>query len=109
WIHSHNGMHHGWTNLKGKDPVYAPLDKAEFDRLPKWRQWLERVYRSEPGIALLYLVEVWWKQEIAPNAARLPRGKAVQTYYKDRVLVFAFFVVEVAIMALAPAPSLGGP
>src|SRR5579862_7658059 len=22
WVYSHNGLHHSWTNLKGRDPVY---------------------------------------------------------------------------------------
>ena len=107
WIHSHNGMHHGWTNLRGKDPVYPPFSKAEFDNLPRWRQWVERVYRSEPGIALFYLVEVWWLQEMVPNAARKPRGKAITTYQFDRAMVIAFAIAQMAAMSFAPAPSLG--
>lgn len=109
WVHSHNGMHHGWTNLRGKDPIYAPFSKAEFDALPPARRLLERIYRSEPGIALLYLVEVWWKLEIVPAAKDYPRGKGAATYRKDRLLVFAFLAVELTIAWFAPAPALGGP
>lgn len=109
WVHSHNGMHHGWTNLRGKDPVYAPFSKAEFDALPRYRRVLERIYRSEPGIALLYLVEVWWKQEMWPNTSRMPRGKGASTYQKDRALVVAFAVGQVTLMGLAPAPLVINP
>jgi len=107
WIHSHNGMHHGWTNLRGKDPVYPPFSKAEFDRLPLWRRLTERVYRSELGIAIFYLVEVWWLQEMVPNDARKPRGKAIRTYQFDRVMVIAFAIAQTAAMCFSPAPSIG--
>lgn len=109
WIHSHNGMHHGWTNLRGKDPVYAPLTKAEFDRLPRWRRWTERVYRSEPGIACFYLVEVWWRQEMFPSGNRRPRGKAVETFRQDRALVIAFAITQIAVMGLMSAPLVVNP
>ncbi|MBA3315210.1 MAG: fatty acid desaturase [Planctomycetota bacterium] len=109
WIHSHNGMHHGWTNLRGKDPVYAPFTKAEFDRLPRWRQWAERIYRSEPGIALFYLVEVWWHQEMFPKGVQTPRGKAIHTFQRDRALVVAFGLTQLAVMGLAPAPQIVHP
>src|SRR6188768_2904762 len=29
WEYSHNALHHGWTNLKGKDPVYCPRTLEE--------------------------------------------------------------------------------
>ena len=37
WDVGHNVVHHGQTNLKGFDFVWAPLSKAEFDALPAWR------------------------------------------------------------------------
>lgn len=109
WIHSHNGMHHGWTSLKGKDPVYAPLSKAEYDALPLWRRGLERVYRSVPGIALLYMFEVWWKLEMFPAEHDAPRGKAIHTFRRERLGVIAFAIALVAIAAAVPTPALGGP
>ncbi|NCX66528.1 MAG: fatty acid desaturase, partial [Burkholderiaceae bacterium] len=45
WDIGHNVVHHGQTNLKGFDFVWAPLSKTEYDALPKWRQFLERHYR----------------------------------------------------------------
>src|SRR5216683_2733101 len=34
WELGHNTLHHGFTNLRGKDYVYTPFGKAEFDALP---------------------------------------------------------------------------
>ncbi|MGC1274651.1 MAG: fatty acid desaturase [Planctomycetaceae bacterium] len=107
WIHSHNGMHHGWTSLKSKDPVYAPLSKTEYDAFPIWRRGLERVYRSVPGIGMLYLCEVWWKLEMFPAEKDAPRGKAIHTFRKERLAVIAFAAVVVALAAIAPSPPLG--
>lgn len=35
WEVGHNTAHHGFNNLKGRDQVWAPFSKAEFDRLPR--------------------------------------------------------------------------
>jgi acyl-lipid omega-6 desaturase (Delta-12 desaturase) len=60
WEVGHNLGHHAYTNLRGKDYVWAPLAKAEFDALPKWRRGLERFYRSGFGFGAYYLIELWW-------------------------------------------------
>lgn len=52
WELAHNGLHHGFTNLKGRDDVWAPMSFDEYGRAPWWRQWLERVYRTAPGLGL---------------------------------------------------------
>jgi omega-6 fatty acid desaturase (delta-12 desaturase) len=107
WVHSHNGMHHGWTNLRGKDPVYVPFSKAEFDVLPPLRRAAERVYRTTSGIALFYLVEIWWKHLMFPADADHPRGKATGTFRRDRALVLAFVAAELAFAVVAPPTPLG--
>ena len=33
WEMGHNTAHHGFNNLKGRDQVWAPYSKAEFDAL----------------------------------------------------------------------------
>lgn len=109
WVHSHNGMHHGWTNLRGRDPVYVPFSKAEFDALPPLRRVAERVYRTPPGIALLYLVEIWWKHLTFPAAAHYPRGKAAATFRRDRTAVIVFSALATVIAAFAPAAAPLGP
>jgi omega-6 fatty acid desaturase (delta-12 desaturase) len=49
WDYGHNVSHHGYNNLKGRDQVWTPYSKAEFDALPPLRQRLERLYRSGYG------------------------------------------------------------
>ena len=46
WDIGHNVVHHGYTNLRDFDFVWQPLSLDAYQRLPAWRQQLERVYRS---------------------------------------------------------------
>jgi omega-6 fatty acid desaturase (delta-12 desaturase) len=62
WEIGHNQTHHVYTNLKGKDYVWAPFSKAEFDALPGTRRFLERCYRTPLGVGLNYGIEIWWKR-----------------------------------------------
>ena len=58
WVHAHNHVHHGWTNLRTKDYVWAPITKAEYDRLSPNGKALLRFYRSRLGFAAYYLYEI---------------------------------------------------
>src|SRR3954471_23600080 len=46
WVFAHNTLHHGGTNLRGRHPDFVPLTREEYNRLPRWRQRLEKLYRS---------------------------------------------------------------
>jgi acyl-lipid omega-6 desaturase (Delta-12 desaturase) len=94
WELGHNTNHHGFTNLRDKDPSYAPLSPAEYHALPPWRQWLERVYRHPPGPGLYYCVEVWWKHLWFPRAAER------SIYYADSLLTLAFLFAQLAAVWL---------
>lgn len=110
WEYSHNALHHGFTNLRGKDPVYCPLTLEEFRALPRWRQRVERIYRSLPGVLPLYLSEIWWKLEIAPNKEHRAHIDKRGTYRFDRAIVFAYPLVQAVVVALvlfARGASLG--
>jgi omega-6 fatty acid desaturase (delta-12 desaturase) len=96
WIISHNRLHHGFTNLRGRDFVWAPLSKEEYDRLPPFRRWLERVYRSPAGVGLYALVEVWWKHLVFPGKAR--RGRKHLVCALDRLAVLAFPFVQAGLL-----------
>lgn len=76
WELGHNTLHHGFTNLRGKDYVYAPLTKAAYVALPRWRQQVERIYRHPLGPGLCYAVEVWWKR------LWFPQPGAVEPYHR---------------------------
>jgi omega-6 fatty acid desaturase (delta-12 desaturase) len=62
WAVGHNVVHHGYTNLKGFDFVWQPRSLEEFRALPRWRQRLERIYRSGFGPGLYYMIDMWWKR-----------------------------------------------
>ena len=107
WEYSHNALHHGWTNLKGKDPVYCPRTVAEYRALSPLRRRLERLYRSWPGLVALYVGEIWWPLEIAPNAGHRRHIDKRGTFVFDRGIVLAFpFVQAAALIALTPNASI---
>jgi omega-6 fatty acid desaturase (delta-12 desaturase) len=102
WDMGHNVVHHGYTNLKGFDFVWAPLTAQEFAALSPTRQRLERVYRSGFCPGLYYLVDIWWKRMYFPNAAEVPTRRRV--FIADNLLVTAFALVWVgALVASAMA------
>ena len=58
WDMGHNVVHHGFTNLKGVDFVWAPLTQEEYAALSPARRALERLYRSGWGPGVYYMVEI---------------------------------------------------
>jgi acyl-lipid omega-6 desaturase (Delta-12 desaturase) len=99
WEYYHNGLHHGQTNIKGQDPVYCPFTKEEYDNLPKWRQLLEKVYRTPAGVMLYYGVEYWWRGNLFPINHHIPILNARRGFHLDRALVFAYAALQVAVCA----------
>lgn len=108
WAHTHNTMHHGWTNFKGRQPDFSPFTKAEFDALPRWRRRLERVYRHPLGIGLYYTLDFYARHLLLPTAdRRTPHRRAFEL---DRLLIGCFFIAQVAaawlLARLNPDPVL---
>jgi omega-6 fatty acid desaturase (delta-12 desaturase) len=91
WTHNHNGLHHGFTNIKEKDPGFPPLNLAEYQALSPLGRWLYRVNRTWYGLGLLYFTEMWLRWEILPNASRCP--KKWWAYQSDRLQVIVFALV----------------
>lgn len=94
WDLGHNRLHHSFTNLKGKDYVWAPYSHEEFLSISPLRRALERFYRSPWGVGVYYMIEIWWRHLILPRAeerAQLPRLRSAM----DRLLVAGFLVFEV--------------
>jgi len=98
WEVGHNTAHHGFNNLKGRDQVWAPFSKAEFDALPRHRQSLERLYRSGLGWGAYYLIEMWWKKLFF--ASRSEIGSNRREYKLDSLLVSAGAVLWIGVVAL---------
>ncbi len=88
WVHNHNGLHHGFTNIKEKDPGFPPLSVAEYRALPGWRRWIYRLSHTWYGLGVLYFVEMWIKWEILPRGSRAPRNW--RAYQIDRAIVLLF-------------------
>lgn len=85
WDIGHNVAHHGFNNLKGRDQVWTPFSKQEFDALPSRRRLLERLYRSGFGYGAYYLLELWWKKLYFPTRREI--GSARIRYRLDSALV----------------------
>lgn len=96
WDVGHNVAHHGFNNLKGRDQVWAPFSKEEFDALPRYRRVLERLYRSGLGWGLYYLIELWWKKLYF--ATRRQIGATRAKYHWDSALVTAGMAAWVALV-----------
>ncbi|MBS0427655.1 MAG: fatty acid desaturase [Proteobacteria bacterium] len=96
WDMGHNTVHHGFTNLKGVDFVWAPLTQSEYEALPPGRRLMERLYRSGWAPGVYYMVEIWWRRMIArdrtANAER-------PVFSRDCALVLGFATLWLAVLA----------
>ncbi len=92
WTHCHNRLHHGGTNLKGRESAFVPFTKAEFDQLPAWRRWLERAYRTPLGVGPFYAVDFWLCRLVFPTRHFVPPERGA--FLLDRLLVAGFFVLQ---------------
>jgi len=112
WVIQHNRLHHQATNIRNLNS-YSPRSPEEFQDMPPWRQWRERLYRSFAGFGLYYLIERWWKDKFFPrkHLSRKSRSSA----WLDFVVVISwpvcFAVALYAILgggdAFAPAMLWG--
>jgi acyl-lipid omega-6 desaturase (Delta-12 desaturase) len=107
WEVGHNVAHHGYTNLRGRDHVWTPLSKPEYDRLPRWRRAAERIYRHPAGLGAYYLVELWWKKLVFPSRAHVPVRRA--SHAADSTLVAVFAVGWAAAITTAAVWFDSGP
>jgi omega-6 fatty acid desaturase (delta-12 desaturase) len=70
----HHDVHHRYTNLCGRDFVWAPLTVSEYRDLPRWRRRLHRAYRhpSGLGLGLHYAIEIWAPRMLWPRKRHEP-------------------------------------
>ena len=99
WEVGHNVVHHGQTNLKGFDFVWAPLSLEEYQNLPLGKKVLERIYRSGFGPAVYYMVEIWWNKMFFPSKKAMPATRPA--FLWDNVLVSVFAILWIAAIAVA--------
>ncbi|HZY17092.1 MAG TPA: fatty acid desaturase [Ramlibacter sp.] len=99
WDVGHNVVHHGYTNLKGFDFVWAPWTRDEFTALPRAQRLLDRIYRSGWAPGLYYMLEIWWKRMFFPSRRHMPTRRTV--FLLDNLLVSAFALLWCAGLAAA--------
>lgn len=107
WIYDHHHLHHPSTN-GGHPDAWEPFSKDEFDRLPRWRQLLERLYRSSWGLGLApyYIIERWSRVKLFPRSFLPARFHA--SAWRHFALLVAYVVAFVAFLAAAPLYSSTG-
>ena len=96
WVHSHNGLHHGFTNIKGKDAGFPPLSLAEYQTLSMLGKYSYRLSRTWYGCGWLYLKEMWFNWEFFPNAARAPKNSGA--FLRDRLRLTTLCVVWIGVL-----------
>lgn len=104
WRETHNKLHHGRTNLKGFDPVWAPMSIAEYRAASPARRWLERAYRSGFGPVIYYLIDIWIPKLVLP----FQYPKQWKRHLPDSIFViagFAFTLMIVVILGKALSPD----
>lgn len=101
WDVGHNVVHHGYTNLKGFDFVWAPYSPQEFAGLGRLQRALDRIYRSGWAPGLYYLLEIWWKRMFFPSRHHMPTRRRV--FLLDNLLVSAFALAWAAGLAALAA------
>ena len=99
WVHNHNGLHHGFTNIKERDPGFPPLSPSEYHASSRFHRWRYRVSRKWYGLGLLYFCEMWLKWEVLPNLARAPRNR--KAYRTDRLMVLGFAMAWMGFLIAA--------
>jgi omega-6 fatty acid desaturase (delta-12 desaturase) len=104
WILFHNWRHHTFTNLRERDYIWIPLSKGEYDRLPRHRQLIERLYRTNLGVGAYYLCAIWFGTMIWPRRANAGRIKAIHVW--DSLAVLAFFAGQITVLSIG-AESIG--
>ncbi len=85
WEVGHNVVHHGYTNLKGFDFVWAPHTAEEYAALTPAARRRDRIYRSGWAPGLYYMVEIWWRRMFFPAARHMPTRRRV--FLLDNLLV----------------------
>jgi omega-6 fatty acid desaturase (delta-12 desaturase) len=91
WVLGHNKIHHGATNLRGRDYVWEPMSPSDYAAASPMRRWLYRLYRSRLGSLPYYVIEMWWKKNFLPIAPE------ARPDWRDHAFDSAFVIVGWAL------------
>ncbi|MBL0421172.1 fatty acid desaturase [Ramlibacter sp. AW1] len=103
WDAGHNVVHHGFTNLKGVDFVWAPATREEYESMGALARLMDRIYRSGWAPGLYYMLEIWWKRMFFPSRRQMPTRRAA--FYWDNGLVSGFALLWVGGLWAAAASA----
>ncbi len=98
WLLFHNWRHHAFTNLKGRDYIWVPLSKEEYDRLTWAGRHMERFYRTTIGVGAYYLCAIWGRKMLFPRRRFVQKLKLV--YFLDSIAVVGFFCAQLAVLSI---------
>lgn len=99
WDLGHNRIHHRYTNLRGRDYVWEPLDPDEYAHLSPWQRRRYRFYRTLVGHLFYYGVEIWWRKMFFPRPSEI--GGYRRVYVWDHLFVVAWMAaMTLALVAL---------
>lgn len=93
WVHAHNHVHHGWTNLQPRDYVWSPVSLKEYQsRSPAGRFWV-RLCRWWPAFGLYYGWEILMRRIliVQPEVKQL---RARVRWHLDNLFVVGGVVVQ---------------
>jgi acyl-lipid omega-6 desaturase (Delta-12 desaturase) len=99
WLANHNALHHAYTNLRGKDPLWPPLSKQEYDSLSLTGRAWERCCRSFVGVALGN-IRAGWQTLVFPGSTVLGHIPNRFAFALERLAVLAFFAGQVAAIGV---------
>ena len=88
WTHDHNHVHHPRTNGDHYD-FYRPFSKAEYDALPAFERFMERIYRAPNILGLfLYWALRWIPTRVWPNPRTPVEQRGLSMRYSALLIAF---------------------
>lgn len=106
WDLGHNRIHHRFNNVRGLDYVFEPMSPEDYRDATPLRRLLYRTYRNCVGLAVYYLIEIWWPRMFLLRRSVV--GGQLNKYVLDSVLVWTFLAMQIAA-AIALAGAFGRP
>lgn len=101
WELGHNTIHHGFTNLKGRDSIWTPLSLEAYRKANRITRWLQRSYRTPWGVGLYYTIELWWKKLFFPSKRHV--GVPRREHLLDNLLVSGYLGLLIGVVSLTAA------